>query len=356
MLDRIEQVVNRFEEIEYQMADPAVTADHEKLMKLAQERSDIEPLVLSYRRHKEIETEVADARELIEMEDDAEMRSMAQDEIKTLEAEQGKLEKKMIRLLIPKDPRDNRNVYVEIRAGTGGDEAALFAADLFRMYTRYAETEGFKVQIMDENFIGIGGYKEVIAMIKGQGAYSKFKYESGIHRVQRVPKTESQGRIHTSAATVAVMPEVDKVNITLDENDLEIKAEFSSGPGGQHMQKNATAARIIHKPTGIMVKIQSERSLTQNKELGKAIIQARIQEAEVQKRADAISGERKEQVGSGDRSGKIRTYNFPQSRVTDHRIGFTTHNLQNVLDGDLRPFVEALAVDEETRKLAAMET
>ncbi len=356
MLERIEQVVNRFEEIEYQMGDPAVSADHERLMKLAQERSDIEPIVLAYRRYREIEGETADAREMIALEDDAEMRTMAQDEIKLLETEQGALEKQMVRLLIPKDPRDDRNVYVEIRAGTGGDEAALFAADLFRMYMRYAENCGFKVQIMDENFIGIGGYKEVIAMIKGQGAFSKFKYESGIHRVQRIPKTESQGRIHTSAATVAVMPEVDKVNITLDENDLEIKAEFSSGPGGQHMQKNATAARIIHKPTGLMVKIQSERSLTQNKELGKAIIQARIQEAAVQKQADAIAGERKEQVGSGDRSGKIRTYNYPQSRVTDHRINFTTYNLQSVIDGDLQPFVEALAVDEETRKLATMET
>ena len=355
MLDKIEKVVHRFEEIEYQMADPIITADYERLTKLAQERSDMEPLVNAYNRHKTLRQELADAREMIELEDDREMIELAQMEVKELESDIGELEDQMRRLLVPKDPRDDRNVFLEIRAGAGGDEAGIFAADLFRMYTRYAESLGFKLTLMDENSTGVGGYKEVVASIKGQGAYSKFKYESGVHRVQRVPQTESQGRIHTSTATVAVMPEIDQVEITLDENDLEIKAEFSSGPGGQHMQKNATAARIIHKPTGLMVKIQTERSLTQNKMQGMAIIQARLQEMEMEKQNAEVSAERKSQVGSGDRSEKIRTYNYPQSRVTDHRIGLTTYNLQSVIDGHLEGFIEALAIAEETEKLAAVD-
>ena len=355
MLDKIQKVVHRFEEIEYQMADPIITADYERLTKLAQERSDMEPLVNAYKRHQTLQQELSDAREMIELEDDREMIELAQMEVKELESGIGDLEEQMRRLLVPKDPRDDKNVFLEIRAGAGGDEAGIFAADLFRMYTRYAESLGFKLELMDENSTGVGGYKEVVAAIKGQGAYSKFKYESGVHRVQRVPVTESQGRIHTSTATVAVMPEIDPVEITLDENELEIKAEFSSGPGGQHMQKNATAARIIHKPTGLMVKIQTERSLTQNKLQGMAIIQARLQEMEMERQNAEVSAERKSQVGSGDRSEKIRTYNYPQSRVTDHRIGLTTYNLQTVIDGGLGGFIEALAIAEETEKLAAVD-
>ncbi len=355
MLDKIEQVVQRFDEIEYQMSDPVVAADYEKLNELNQERSDIEPRVLSYRKYKGLQTELAEARELMELEDDPEMIEMARSEAKQIEAQLPDLEERMRRLLIPKDARDKRNVFLEIRAGSGGDEAGIFAADLLRMYTRYAERAGFKVEIMDENSTGVGGYKEVIAAVKGNGAWSKFKYESGVHRVQRVPVTESQGRVHTSAATVAVMPEVDAVEITLDERDLDIKAEFSSGPGGQHMQKNATAARIVHKPTGITVKIQSERSLTQNKMQGMAIIQAKLQEMEEEKQNAELSAERQSQVGSGDRSEKIRTYNYPQSRVTDHRIGFTSYNLQSVIDGDLTPFIDALTIADETAKLAAVD-
>ncbi|MGB1251907.1 MAG: peptide chain release factor 1 [Candidatus Promineifilaceae bacterium] len=355
MLDKIQKVVHRFEEIEYQMADPIITADYERLTKLAQERSDMEPLVNAYTQHQALHKELHDAREMVELEDDREMVEMAQMEVKELEQGINALEDQMRRLLVPKDPRDDRNVFLEIRAGAGGDEAGIFAADLFRMYTRYAENLGYKLVLMDENRTGVGGYKEVVAAIKGQGAYSKFKYESGVHRVQRVPQTESQGRIHTSTATVAVMPEIDQVEITLNENDLEIKAEFSSGPGGQHMQKNATAARIIHKPTGLMVKIQTERSLTQNKLQGMAIIQARLQEMEMEKQNAEVSAERKSQVGSGDRSEKIRTYNYPQSRVTDHRIGLTTYNLQSVIDGGLGGFIEALAIAEETEKLAAVD-
>jgi peptide chain release factor 1 len=262
----------------------------------------------------------------------------------------------MRRLLVPKDPRDDKNVYIEIRAGAGGDEAGIFASDLLRMYARYAENHNYKTQIMSENSTGVGGYKEVVLLVKGKGAFSRLKFESGVHRVQRVPITESQGRIHTSTATVAVMPEVDDVEITLDERDLEITAEFSSGPGGQHMQKNATAARIVHKPTGIMVKIQTERSLTQNKRLGMAIIQARLQEAEVEKQNAELAADRKAQVGSGDRSEKIRTYNYPQSRVTDHRIGYSSYNLPAVMDGDLDPFIDALIIADEAEKLAAAES
>lgn len=355
LLDQITKVVFRYDEIEQRMADPAVLTDHVKLTELAQEHADIKPLVVAYHKHKELTEELAGANELIELEDDAEMIELAKAEVTSLEKEISEIEDQMVRLLLPKDPRDDRNVYIEIRAGAGGDEAGIFAGDLLRMYTRYAEGRRWRTTIMDENSTGVGGYKEVILSIKGQGAFSRLKYESGVHRVQRVPQTESQGRIHTSTATVAVMPEIEDVEITLDMNDLQITAEFSSGPGGQHMQKNATAARIVHKPTGMMVKIQTERSLTQNKQLGMAIIQARLQEMEMQKQQDEISADRKSQVGTGDRSEKIRTYNYPQGRVTDHRIGFSSYNLPAVIDGDIDPFIDALTVADETAKLSAME-
>ncbi len=355
MLDKIQQVVARFEEINRQMTDPEILADHVKLTELAQERTDLQPLVETYRDYERVKQEIEDAKEMIAMEDDAEMAQLAQDELKSLTGEQEELEEKLRKLLIPKDPRDDKNVFLEIRAGTGGDEAGIFAGDLLRMYTRYADSQGWKTSILDENSTGVGGYKEVTLSIKGKGAYSRLKYEMGVHRVQRVPQTESQGRIHTSAATVAVMPEVEAVDITIDERDLDITSTFSSGPGGQHMQKNATAARIVHKPTGIAVKIQSERSLTQNKALGIAIIQARLQEIEEEKQNSAISADRKSQIGSGDRSEKIRTYNYPQSRVTDHRIGFTSYNLSAVMDGDLDAFIDALTVADEAEKLAAAE-
>lgn len=353
MFEQIAQVVARYEEIERQMTDPAVMSDHKKLTELAQERSDIEPLFTTHATYQQIQSEIKDAKEMIQLEDDRDMITMFQEELKSLEAKIPNLEQKMRKLLVPKDPRDDRNVYVEIRAAAGGDEAALFANDLCRMYLRYAEKQGYKTQIMDENFIGIGGYKEVIINVRGKGAYSRFKYESGVHRVQRVPQTESQGRIHTSTATVAVMPEVDEVDVTIDPNDLEIKAEFSSGPGGQHMQKNATAARVIHKPSGLMVKVQSERSLTQNKQLGIQIIQSRLKEAEEAAHNAEVSGMRRDQVGGGDRSEKIRTYNYPQSRVTDHRVGYSSHNLPTVMDGDIDQFIDRLTIAEEAEKLAA---
>lgn len=354
MLDKIEKVVARYHDIEQQLANPAITADHERLTELAQERSEIVELVEAYQKYKQLTQQLQESREMQEMEEDPDLVSMAGEEIDRLTWELGNLEKTMRTLLLPKDPRDEKNVYIEIRAGAGGDEAGIFAADLLRLYTRYAEVRNWKVDLMDENATGVGGYKEVILSVKGKGAYSRLKYESGVHRVQRVPKTESQGRIHTSTATVAVMPEIDDVDVTIDERDLEITPTFSSGPGGQHMQKNATAARIVHKPSGIMVKIQSERSLMQNKRLGIAIIQARLQEEAESKQNNEISADRKEQVGSGERSEKIRTYNYPQSRVTDHRVGYTSYNLQAVMDGDIDPFIDALIMAAETEKLASV--
>jgi peptide chain release factor 1 len=326
-----------------------------KLTELAQERSEMEPLVMAYQRHQELTQELAESRELVELEEDPDMVALASEEVERLQFELARLDKQMRSFLVPKDPNDDKNVFLEIRAGAGGDEAGIFAADLLRMYARYAEAQRWKTQIMDENATGVGGYKEVIMAIKGKGAYSRFKYERGVHRVQRVPVTESQGRIHTSTATVAIMPEIDDVEITIDERDLEITAEFSAGPGGQHMQKNATAARVVHKPSGLMVKIQTERSLSQNKRLGISIIQARLQEMEEAKQNASISADRKSQVGTGDRSEKIRTYNYPQGRVTDHRIGFSSYNLPAVMDGDLDPFIEQLAIADEAEKLAAAE-
>jgi peptide chain release factor 1 len=356
MLDKIAKVVARYDEIERQMADPQVLADHIKLTELAQERAELAPLVESYQRHQKLSRELDDTRELLALEDDPEMIELATDEIERLLMQKEGLDKKMRTLLVPKDMRDDKNVYLEIRAGAGGDEAGIFASDLLRMYTRYAERRKWKTQIASENRTGVGGYKEVVLMVRGKGAFSRFKFESGVHRVQRIPVTESQGRIHTSTATVAVMPEVDDVEITLDERDLEITPEFSSGPGGQHMQKNATAARIVHKPSGLMVKIQSERSLTQNKRLGMAIIQARLQDAGEAKQHAELAADRKAQVGSGDRSEKIRTYNYPQARVTDHRIGLTSYNLTTVMDGALDPFIDGLTVADEAEKLAAAES
>jgi peptide chain release factor 1 len=281
------------------------------------------------------------------------MITMAQEEIALLTNKQEALEERMKSLLVPKDPRDEKNVIIEIRAGAGGDEAGIFAADLLRLYTRYAESRRWKTEIVGDNSTGVGGYKEVILAVKGKGAFSRFKFESGVHRVQRVPITESQGRIHTSTATVAVMPEIEDVEIELDEKELDITSTFASGPGGQHMQKNATAVRMVHKPTGITVKVQSERSLTQNKRVALGIIQVRLQEIEEAKQHASVAADRKAQVGTGDRSEKIRTYNYPQGRVTDHRIGYTSYNLLAVMDGGLDPFIDALTVADEAAKLAA---
>jgi peptide chain release factor 1 len=281
-----------------------------------------------------------EARAMLAEETDGEMRMLAEAEVLELEPESARLEEEIKNLLLPRDPRDARNVILEIRAGTGGDEAALFAADLFRMYTRYAERLNWNIEIVDANEIGIGGYKEVVAMIKGKGAFSRLKYESGVHRVQRVPSTESSGRIHTSTATVAVLAEVDEVEIKIPENDLRIDVYRSAGAGGQNVQKNATAVRITHLPTGLVVQCQDERSQLQNRLRAMAILRARLYDMEQEKRRTEIESDRRSQVGTGERSEKIRTYNFPQSRITDHRINFTTHQLSAAMDGDLSELID----------------
>lgn len=354
MYEKIAKVVQRYEEIEARMVDPEVLGDYQLLNELAQERSDLQPLVESYRRYLDKRRELADTRELLANSDDPDMADLAVDEIERLEGEIEGLEGEMRRLLVPRDPRDDKNVFIEIRAGAGGDEAAIFAGDLLRMYARFAEAKNWRTEIVGASEIGVGGFKEVVLSVKGRGAYSQFKFESGVHRVQRVPVTESQGRIHTSTATVAVMPEIEDVEVTLDPDDLEITSTFSSGPGGQHMQKNATAIRVVHKPTGMQVNVQSERSQTQNKRVALSILQARLQEIEEQKQHAAQAAQRRSQVGTGDRSEKIRTYNYPQSRVTDHRIGYSSYNLPAVMNGDLDEFIQQLTVAEQAEKLAAV--
>jgi peptide chain release factor 1 len=355
MLEKLAGIEARYKELEQLLADPDVAQDYEKVAEYAQERSDLEDIVSAYRAYKNRDEELTGARLILEEEENQDMIEMAEEEIKQLESELVELEERLKQLLLPKDPRDERNVIVEVRAGTGGDEAGLFAADLYRMYSRYAEQRRWKTDILSANDTGIGGYKEVIFEVIGKGAYSRLKYESGVHRVQRVPITESQGRIHTSTATVAVLPEVEDVEVEIDPKDLEITAYGASGPGGQHMQKNATAIRIVHHPTGVVVTCESERSQTQNRVRALNILRARLYEMEQQKLADELDATRRAQVGTGERSEKIRTYNFPQNRVTDHRIGITLHRLPDILEGDLDEFIDELATQEQASKLQALE-
>jgi len=354
MLEKLAAVAERFDELTRLMADPEVAADYVKVAEYAQERSDMEPVVQVYRELAKVQEELDEARVMV-AEEDPELANLAQEEINQLEARQEALKEKAKLLLLPKDPRDNRNVIMEIRAGAGGDEAGIFAADLYRMYIRYAEKRRWKTEILSSNDTGVGGFKEVVFQVRGQGAYSRLKYESGVHRVQRIPVTESQGRIHTSTATVAVMPEVDDVEIHIDPKDLEIVATMSAGPGGQHMQKNATAIRITHLPTGLVAFCQNERSQTQNKLQAMAVLRARLYEMEQSKQDAEIEAERRSQVGSGDRSEKIRTYNYPQSRVTEHRIGKSMYNLSSFMEGnDLDEFIDELSTAEQAEKLAAL--
>ena len=354
MLDKVRLVEERYEELNRLMADPKVVVDHLKVTEYAQEQAEIQELVEAYRRYEALAQELADTRELIELEDDAEMREMAEQDVARIEGRMDALYDKMRLLLLPKDPNDEKNVIVEVRAGAGGDEAGIFAADLYRMYTRYAEAQRWKTEILSSNSTGVGGFKEVIFQIRGKGAYSRLKYESGVHRVQRVPITESQGRIHTSTATVAVLPEIDDVEIEINPADLDITAYISSGPGGQHMQKNATAVRIVHKPTDTVVSCESERSQTQNRERAMAVLRARLYEAERQQQMEERGEERRLQVGSGERSEKIRTYNYPQNRITDHRIGLTLYRLETVVDGDLDEIIDELATTDQAERLQAI--
>ncbi|MEJ2758626.1 MAG: peptide chain release factor 1 [Anaerolineales bacterium] len=350
MLDKLEPIEDRYREINEELL--TVGDDYQRAAELSMERSDLEPLVEIAKKYREVLSRIEEAQQLVES-DDEELAELAQMELADLEPKVEPIENRIKSLLLPKDPRDSKNVIVEIRAGAGGDEAGIFAADLYRMYTRYAERLNWKTEILSMNDTGVGGFKEVTFEIKGKGAFSRLKHESGVHRVQRVPATESQGRIHTSTATVAVLAQVDDVEIDIPDKDIEIEVFKSAGAGGQSVQKNATAVRIRHLPTGMVVSCQDERSQLQNKMRAMGILRARLFEMEQEKQNAEIAEERRSQVGSGDRSEKIRTYNYPQSRITDHRIGYTSHNLSGMMDGDLDDLLDELATVFEAEKLAA---
>ncbi len=352
MWEKLEGIESRYEAIAQQMADPEVVSDPDRLAELAREHAELEELVTLYRQYRQARAELEQAESLLE-DNDPELRELAEAEVTRLQEHLSELERRLRQLLLPRDPRDQRDVIVEIRAGTGGEEAGLFAADLYRMYTRYAERRGWQTELLSAHPTDLGGFKEVIFEVRGRGAFSRLKFESGVHRVQRVPITESSGRIHTSTATVAVLPEADEVEVYIDPNDIEMEVYRSSGPGGQHMQKNATAVRLIHKPTGMVVTCESERSQTQNRARALAVLRARLYEIERQKQETEIAEARRAQVGTGERSEKIRTYNFPQNRVTDHRIGLTLYRLPDVLDGDLDPFIDELIAQAQAERLQA---
>jgi len=351
MLDKLKGIEDRYEQLGNELLE--VGNNYQRAAELNKERVDLESIVEKARAYRQAMKSLEEARAILESEKDAELISMAETDIAELSPKIEVLEKEIKNMLVPKDPRDDKNVIVEIRAGTGGDEAAIFAADLFRMYTRFAENQRWKNEILSENSIGVGGYKEVIFEIRGKSAYSKLKYESGVHRVQRVPATEAQGRIHTSTATVAVLAEVDEVEIDIPESDLVIEVYRSSGAGGQNVQKNSTAVRLTHKPTGMVVTCQDERSQLQNKLRALSILRARLYEMEEEKRRSEIESDRRSQVGTGERSEKIRTYNYPQNRVTDHRIGLSNYNLPAVMDGGIGQFIEELSTRDEADRLAS---
>jgi peptide chain release factor 1 len=351
MLDKLVAIEERYEEINRLLIE--VGGDYQRATELSIERAELEPIVGRARLYRQQTERLEEARSLRDAEDE-ELRLLAETEIAELEPQIDSLEQEIKSMLLPKDARDQRNVIMEIRAGTGGDEAALFAADLFRMYSRYAERQGWKVEVLSANEIGIGGFKEIIFLVKGTGAYSRLKYESGVHRVQRVPVTEASGRIHTSTATVAVLAEVDEVEVDIPESDIRMDVYKSAGAGGQNVQKNATAVRITHIPTGMVVACQDERSQLQNRLRAMSILRARLYEIEQERLRQEVDEARRSQVGSGERAEKIRTYNYPQSRVTDHRINQSNYNLPAVMEGGIDEFIDELALRDESERLAAV--
>jgi peptide chain release factor 1 len=354
MFDKLEDLLIRFEEILSELQEPGVANDQNRFRKLMKEQNDLTPIVEAYREYKTCKQAIADSLEMLEIESDEEMRELAKEELNDAKKRVEELEHELKILLLPKDPNDDKNVVVEIRAGAGGDEAALFAAEIYRMYLHYAESRRWKVELVECEEIGIGGMKNVTFMINGQGAYSVMKYESGVHRVQRVPETESGGRIHTSTITVAVMPEAEDVDVQIDEKDIRIDVMRASGNGGQCVNTTDSAVRLTHYPTGIVIYSQTEKSQLQNKEKAFALLRAKLYDLECQKRHDAEAEARKSQIGTGDRSEKIRTYNFPQGRVTDHRIGLTLYKLDKIMNGDIQEIIDACIAADQSAKLAQM--
>ena len=351
MLERLSSVEEKYEELNKLLADPEVVTDYTKVQQYAKEQSVMREVVELAREYREVIKEIADLREMLRSESDSEILSLAKEEQATLEGNKEDVEERLRIALVPTDPNDDKNVIIEIRAGTGGEEAGLFASNLYRMYSRLAQRLNWKLEVIDSNSTGIGGLKEITFQVRGDQAYSKLKHESGVHRVQRVPTTESSGRIHTSAATVAVLPEAEEVDVEINQEDLQIDIYHASGHGGQNVQKVATAVRIKHIPSGLVTTCQDERSQHKNKEKALAVLRSRLLAAEIEKQQQEITDTRRSQVGSGDRSERVRTYNFPQGRITDHRIGLTSYNLEQVLDGDLMEFIEALVQVEQARKL-----
>ena len=351
MFDKLDFILEKYEELSKKVSDPDVIAKQKEWQKLMKEMSDLEPIVKEYTAYKKAKEELEEAKEILDMEDDEELREMAREELKANEAAIEEYTENLKILLLPKDPNDDKNVILEIRAGTGGDEAALFGSDLLRMYLRYAERMRWKTELIESNETEIGGVKEVVMLVKGKGAYSRLKYESGVHRVQRVPETESGGRVHTSAASVAVMPEVDDVEVNLDPNAVRVDVYRASGNGGQCVNTTDSAVRLTHMPTGLVVTCQDEKSQIKNKEKAFKVLKSRLFDLMQQEQNDKIAAERKSQIGSGDRSERIRTYNFPQSRITDHRINLTLYKLDSFLDGDLDEVIDALITEDQAEKM-----
>lgn len=351
MLDRLNFIENKYEELSIKISDPTVMQDQKEWQKLCKEHSDMETIVTTYKEYKEILQNIEDNKEMLKEDIEQELKDMVQEDTKELEQRFQELEEELKMLLVPKDPNDDKNVFIEIRAGAGGDEAALFAANLFRMYTRYAERHNWKTEAISVNETDIGGFKEIVFMVRGKGAYSRLKYESGVHRVQRVPDTESSGRIHTSTATVAVLPEVEDVDVEINQNDLRVDVYRASGHGGQCVNTTDSAVRITHLPSGLVVTCQDEKSQLKNKEKAMKVLKSRLYDMLESERHASIAEDRKSQVGTGDRSERIRTYNYPQGRVTDHRIGLTLYKLESFLDGDIEEMIDSLITVEQSERM-----